>query len=383
MAREFLVPKKIVNGEGALTEAASAIAGCGSKALIVTDAVMRKLGNLQLLAKTLDASGVKYSVYDEVNAEPTDKMVYEGVRRFASDGCDFLIALGGGSPMDTMKAIALMNGYEGKISDFMGKKFMASTCPMVAIPTTAGTGSEATQFTIITDTDAQVKMLITSESLIPDIAVIDPVFTKSAPHGVTATTGLDALCHAIESYTSRKAQPLSEVFSLSAAKLIFENLGKCCDTPDDMAARSAMSLAALQAGIGFNNASVTIIHGMSRPIGALFHVPHGLSNALLMEACLRFAITGAPEKFATVARYCGIANDANDEAAAESLIERIHELLVELQIPTMSELGIDQEAYYGVLEKMADDALASGSPQNTWRQPNKQEIIELYKEVYR
>jgi len=294
-----------------------------------------------------------------------------------------LIALGGGSPMDTMKAIALMNGYEGKISDFMGKKFEKSTCPMVAIPTTAGTSLEATQFTIITDTTAQVKMLITSESLIPDIAVIDSAFTKSAPHGVTASTGLDALCHAIESYTSRKAQPLSEVFFLSAAKLIFENLGKCCETPDDMSARSAMSLAALQAGIGFNNSSVTIIHGMSRPIGTLFHVPHGLSNALLMEACFCLAAEGALDKFAAVARYCGISSDVDDRAAAESLIGRIHELLLELQIPTMSEIGIERDAYYNALEKMADDALASGSPQNTWRQPGKQDIIDLYKEVYR
>jgi alcohol dehydrogenase class IV len=383
VACEFLVPKKIVNGEGALTEAASAIAGCGTKALIVTDAVMKKLGNLQLLTEALDTFSVQYSVYSEVNSEPTDKMVYEGVRRFAADGCNFLIALGGGSPMDTMKAIALMNGYEGRISDFMGKKFTRPTCPMVAIPTTAGTGSEATQFTIITDTSAQVKMLISSESLIPDIAVIDSIFTKSAPHGVTASTGLDALCHAIESYTSRKAQPLSKVFSLSAAKLIFENLEKCCEVPDDMDARSAMSLAALQAGIGFNNASVTIIHGMSRPIGALFHVPHGLSNALLMEACLRFAAVGAPDKFAAISRYCGLSDDLSDEAAAESLIERIHELLVELHIPAMSELGIGKDAFYGALDKMADDALASGSPQNTWRQPSKQDIIALYKEVYR
>lgn len=383
MAREFLVPKKIVNGEGALSDAASAIAGCGLKALIVTDSVMKKLGNLQMLTEALDASGVHYSVYDEVNSEPTDNMVYEGVKRFALEGCNFLIALGGGSPMDTMKAIALMNGYEGKISDFMGKKFTKTTCLMVAIPTTAGTGSEATQFTIITDTTAQVKMLITSESLIPDIAVIDPAFTKSAPHRVTASTGLDALCHAIESYTSRKAQPLSEVFSLFAAKLIFENLGKCCETPDDMNARSAMSLAALQAGIGFNNSSVTIIHGMSRPIGALFHVPHGLSNALLMEACFRFAAAGAPDKFAAVARYCGISSDMDDRVAAESLIDRIHELLIELQIPAMSEIGIEQDTYYNALEKMADDALASGSPQNTWRQPSKQDIISLYKEVYR
>lgn len=383
MAREFLMPKKIVSGEGALEEAAASIAACGAKALIVTDAVMEKLGNLKLVTSQLEACGIAYVVYDAVNSEPTDRMVYEGIRIFENEQCDFLVALGGGSSIDTMKAISMMRGHDGPISDFMGKPYSGEVCPMVAIPTTAGTGSEITQFTIIADTSAHVKMLLRGEALIPSLAVIDPVFTLSAPKRVTASTGVDALCHAIESYTSRKAQPLSEMFSLAATKLIFENLPKCFDEPGNVEARSAMSLAAMQAGIAFNNSSVSIIHGMSRPIGALFHVPHGLSNAMLIEACLGFAAEGAPGRFADIARYCGISAVEDDSVVAKALIGQIHDLLKHLQIPTLEQFGVSRDNYYASLDKMADDALASGSPQNTLRVPAKSEIIGLYKSIYR
>ena len=277
-ARSFLMPGKIIYGEGALAQAAPSMEEMGAKALIVTDSMMVKLGNLARVSQVLETAGIGFSVYDGIDSEPIDKMVEEGVRHFEEDGCDFMIALGGGSPIDTMKAIAMCVTSGEKVSAFMGKPYCGPVCPMVAIPTTAGTGSEATQFTIITDTDNDVKMLIAGAPLIPALAIVDPVFTVTAPASVTAATGVDALCHAIEAYTSRKAQPLSQVFALSAAKRIFENLAVCVEEPDNIVARTQMSLAATEAGIAFNNASVTLIHGMSRPIGALFHVPHGLSG---------------------------------------------------------------------------------------------------------
>ena len=281
-ARSFLMPGKIVYGEGALAQAAPSMAQMGEKALIVTDEMMVKLGNLARVTQTLEGEGIGFSVYDGINSEPVDKMVEEGVRRFKEDGCDFMVALGGGSPIDTMKAIAMCAASGERIAAFMGRPYCGPVCPMVAIPTTAGTGSEATQFTIITDTENDVKMLISGAPLIPALAIVDPVFTVTAPASVTAATGVDALCHAIEAYTSRKAQPLSQVFALSAAKRIFTSLVACVEEPDNIEARTQMSLAATEAGIAFNNASVTLIHGMSRPIGALFHVPNGLSNAMLM-----------------------------------------------------------------------------------------------------
>lgn len=380
-ARSFLMPGKIVYGEGALAQAAASMGEMGEKALIVTDSMMVKLGNVARLTQVLDDSGIGYSIYDGINSEPVDTMVEEGVRRLAQDGCDFMVALGGGSPIDTMKAIAMCAASGKKISSFMGKPYSGPVCPMVAIPTTAGTGSEATQFTIITDTENNVKMLIAGAPLIPALAVVDPVFTVTAPAGVTAATGVDALCHAIEAYTSRKAQPLSQVLALSASKRIFANLAACVEEPGNIEARTQMSLAATEAGIAFNNASVTLIHGMSRPMGALFHVPHGLSNAMLMKACFEFALDGAYDCFADVARACGLSAADDDEVAARGLMAGIDGLLTRIKIPTLAEFGIDANAFAAAIDKMAADAEASGSPANTIKPVSQDDMRDIYRSL--
>lgn len=381
-ASTFVTPHGIVYGPGALEQAADKLAAMGTKALIVTDATMGKLGNLAKLTAVLDSAGVGYHVYDEVNSEPVDRMVEFGVKLFEQQGCDFMIALGGGSPIDVMKAIAMCAASGREITSFMGVPYSGPICPMAAIPTTAGTGSEATQFTIITDTMHDVKMLIAGAPLIPELAIVDPAFTMTAPASVTAATGIDALCHAIESYTSRKAQPMSQTFSLSAAKRIFGNLATCVERPDDVEARTQMSIAATEAGIAFNNSSVTIIHGMSRPIGALFHVPHGLSNAMLMEACLGFALDGAFDRFAEVARYCGVSAATGDEQAARDLMAAIHELLDAVRIPTLQEFGVEREAYLAAIDKMAVDAEASGSPANTIKPVSVDDMKQIYRSIY-
>lgn len=380
-ARSFLMPGKIVYGEGALAQAAPSMAQMGEKALIVTDAMMVKLGNLARVTQALEGEGIGFSVYDGINSEPVDKMVEEGVRRFKEDGCDFMVALGGGSPIDTMKAIAMCSASGERVAAFMGRPYCGPVCPMIAIPTTAGTGSEATQFTIITDTENDVKMLISGAPLIPVLAIVDPVFTVTAPAGVTAATGVDALCHAIEAYTSRKAQPLSQVFALSTAKRIFTSLVACVEEPDNIEARTQMSLAATEAGIAFNNASVTLIHGMSRPIGALFHVPHGLSNAMLMKACFDFALDGAYDRFAEVARACGLSASDDDAAAARDLMEGIDNLLARIKIPTLAEFGVDADAFTGAIDKMAADAEASGSPANTIKPVSQEDMRAIYRSL--
>lgn len=352
-----------------------------ARALVITDSVMVKLGNLKLVTDVLDVAGISHHVYDEVNSEPVDHMVERGVELYEAERCDFMVALGGGSPIDTMKAIAMCVAADAPIASFMGKPYTGPVCPMVAIPTTAGTGSEATQFTIITDTERDVKMLIAGVPLIPELAIVDPVFTLTAPASVTAATGIDALCHAIESFTSRKAQPLSRTFSLSAAKRIFANLATCVADPGNADARAQMSIAATEAGIAFNNSSVTIIHGMSRPIGALFHVPHGLSNAMLMEACLNFALDGAYAEFAEAARYCGLSDAEDDAAAARDLMNAIHELLVAVGIPTLEEFGVEREAFEAAINKMAADAEASGSPANTIKPVTQADMRAIYEKI--
>ena len=383
MANTFLTPKTIVSGNNALDAASSQLNSFGKKAFVVTDATMVKLGNADSLLKVLDKEGIEYSVFPEVNFEPNDLIVKQGAEAYKASDCDFLIALGGGSPIDTAKAISILLASDAALSSYMGKIIDIERPGLVAIPTTAGTGSEATKFTIINDTETKVKMLLTGPCLIPDLAIIDPMFTISAPKSVTAHTGIDALCHALESYTSRKAQPLSDTFALSAIKRIFGNLRTCYNEGNNTEARIQMSLAALEAGISFNNSSVTIVHGMSRPMGALFHVPHGLSNAMLLKECMDFAVQGAYDRFADVSRYLGLSDSNDDKEAAEVYLKELSSLLNDLHVPTMSEYGIDKEEYFNNIDKMAHDAFASGSPSNTIRETSVEDMKELYKQIYR
>ena len=383
MAREFIVPGQIITGSGALTMAEETLKGLGKKALIVTDKVMIQLGNCAKVETALKNQGIDYAIYSEIVGEPTDTMIENGLKVYKENGCDFLVALGGVSPIDSMKAIGSLVVNGGNISDYMGKVIDVEMPPLVAIPTTAGTGSEATQFTIITDTKKDIKMLLKGKVLMPKLAIIDPQFTMTAPPKITAATGLDALCHAVEAYTSRKAQTLSDSFAMSAVKRIFKSLPVAFKDGKNEEARIQMSVAALEAGIAFNNASVTIIHGMSRPIGALFHVAHGLSNAMLMKECLGFALEGAYDRFADLGRAIGVA-DATDEdkAAAEKFLSAIEGIVKELETPTLAEFGIDKEEFFKVIDKMAYDAMDSGSPQNTMREVSEEQVKQIYRNLW-
>lgn len=383
MAREFIVPGEMITGAGALDMAQSVWAGLGKKAMIVTDKVMIELGNCAKVEAALKAQNIAYTIYSEITGEPTDVMIEKGLEQYRAEGCDFLVALGGGSPIDSMKAIGSLVKNGGNISDYMGKVIDVEMPPMVAIPTTAGTGSEATQFTIITDTKKDIKMLLKGKVLMPSLAIIDPQFTMTAPPKITAATGLDALCHAVEAYTSRKAQTLSDTFAVSAVKRIFKYLPVAFHDGKNEEARVQMSVAALEAGIAFNNASVTLIHGMSRPIGALFHVAHGLSNAMLMKECLTFALPGVYDRFAELGRAIGVADGTDsDEAASEKFLNAVVKLTAELETPTLEQFGIDKEAFFNVIEKMAYDAMDSGSPQNTQREITQADVEQMYRNLW-
>lgn len=383
MAREFIVPGQIISGSGALNMAEEVLKGLGKKALIVTDKVMIQLGNCAKVEAALKNQGVEYAIYSEIVGEPTDIMIENGLKLYKEEGCDFLVALGGGSPIDSMKAIGSLVINGGCISDYMGKVIDVEMPPMIAIPTTAGTGSEATQFTIITDTKKNIKMLLKGKVLMPSLAIIDPQFTMTAPPKITAATGLDALCHAVEAYTSRKAQTLSDTFAMSAVKRIFKYLPAAFKDGSNEEARVQMSVAALEAGIAFNNASVTIIHGMSRPIGALFHVAHGLSNAMLLKECLTFALEGAYDRFADLGRAVGVAADTDShKEASEKFLAAVDAMTKELETPTLGEFGIDKDEFFQVIDKMAFDAMDSGSPQNTMREVTEDDVKQIYRNLW-
>ncbi|MBO5470567.1 MAG: iron-containing alcohol dehydrogenase [Lachnospiraceae bacterium] len=383
MASKFIMPKQVISGADALGQSKEVIRTLGTKALVVSGKVMNRIGNVKIVTDLLDEIGIGWAVYDDITGEPDDVMIDGGVEAYKANGCDFLIAIGGGSPMDSMKAIGALITNPGKIADYMGKEITNPLPPMVAIPTTAGTGSEATQFTIITDTKTSIKMLLKGTVLIPDVAIVDASFTVSSPKSVTNATGLDALTHAVEGYTSKKASPLTDVFAMDAVKRIFKYLPRAYADGEDMEAREEMILAALEAGVVINNSSVTLVHGMSRPIGANFHVPHGLSNAMLLKVCLTFALDGTYERFADLGRAIGAATEKeNDETAAKAFLTAIIELCETLEVPTLAEYGVDKEAFFEVMDKMAEDAIASGSPGNTRKTTTKEDVLRMYKELW-
>ncbi|MCL1896507.1 MAG: iron-containing alcohol dehydrogenase [Clostridiales bacterium] len=379
MANVFIVPQYIISGENAMGSGMDHMRSFGKKALIVSDKLMADLGYVKRLTDELDGVGISYHVYAEINEEPTHSMIDYGVGLYQGEGCDFLIALGGGSPIDAMKAIGAVHANGGSIRDYMGRKIENHPPHMCAIPTTAGTGSEATKVSIITNTDTNVKMLLSDPKLMVDFTILDSYFTLTLPPSVTAATGVDALTHAIEAYTSVKAFSMSDLYAVSAIKRIFENLYEAYTNGDNAAARREMSIAAFEAGVAFSNASVTIIHGMSRPIGALFHVPHGMSNAMLLKICLNYLKTGAVYQLYELSKAIGAYRvGMTFEEGAEAFVTATTALLRALKIKTPMDYGIDREEFFRQIPKMAEDAMASGSPLNTRRTPTKEELMELY-----
>lgn len=379
----FVIPNHTVVGTNVLSEAAPLLKKMGNKAFIVTGRHVAVSNMMKQLTALLDENGIGCVIFDGITGEPTDTMIENGVEMLKSSGCDFIIGIGGGSPLDSAKAIAAMAVNEGSIADYNGKEITGEILPLAAIPTTAGTGSEATKFTVITDSEKGIKMLLKGDVLVPKLAIVDSSFTVGAPKSVTSATGLDALTHAVEAYTSRKAFSMTDTLAVSAVKRIMKYLPIAYREPDNSLAREQMSIAALEAGICINNSSVTIVHGMSRPIGALFHVPHGMSNAMLLKECLSFAVSGAYEKFANLGRETGVASDSDsDETAAEKFIDSLQNICDVCEIPTLEQYGIDRDEYYSKISKMATDAVASGSPANTVKEVTVDDCIEIYKKLY-
>lgn len=379
----FKTPEYTLIGSKALEEAKPYLKKCGKKALIVTGKHVVLSDMMAELKKALEEIGIAYFVFDGITGEPTNVMIDEGIAAYKENGCDFCIGIGGGSPLDSAKAIAAMITNEGKIADYNGKVIEKPIPPVVAIPTTAGTGSEATQFTVITDVEKDIKMLLKGGYLVPKIAIVDPAYTYSAPKSITAATGMDALTHAIEAYTSRKALPVTDTLAVSAVKRIMKYLPAAYKDGSDEKARYEMSVASYEAGICINNSTVTLVHGMSRPIGALFHVAHGISNAMLLTKCLAFALDGAYEKFANLGREIGAATaEDDDKTASEKFIEALNEICKICEIPTLLEYGIPKDEFFAHMEKMAHDALTGGSPGNTMKPISEQDIIEIYKKLW-
>ena len=380
---QFKTTALIANGPGAAKEAGSFAKGLGKKALIVTDSHLMEIGLLKDIKNSLEAAGVSFEIFDEVVTEPILEYTDEGLKMYQKIKADFLIAVGGGSPMDTAKAISALAMNPGKMSDFEGpNKIPRPGAPLMVIPTTAGTGSEVSQFTIITDTTRNVKMLIASPYILPRVALVDPFMTLTMPQEITAATGLDALTHAIEAYVSVKAQPITNALALHAIKLISGNLRQAWCDGTNLEARTDMMMGALEAGLAFSNASVALVHGMARPIGAYFHVPHGISNAALLPTVMEFSILGNSRRYLDLAEAMGeITTGLSLLDAAYLSAKAVKRLNEDLKIPSLKGLGVDEKKFNSIVGQMAADALASGSPGNNPRKATQQEIVELYRKA--
>ncbi len=381
----FASPRLLLAGAGVVRQIADVLAKFGlSHPLVVTDPFMVSSGHVRHCLDSLAAAGIAVSVFSETVADPTDTVIEAGVAELRKGTFDCLIGFGGGSPIDTAKAMAILAAGGGKMRDYKAP-FAADkgALPVIAIPTTAGTGSECTRFTVITDTEQDEKMLIAGLGALPLAALVDYELTYSVPPRTTADTGVDSLTHALEAYVSRRANPISDALALSAMGLIGANIRIVYTEPRNAAAREAMMLAATEAGLAFSNSSVALVHGMSRPIGAHFHVPHGLSNAMLLPAITRFSVPGDEARYAEASRRIGFAGftDSNETAVAR-LITGLERLNKDLSVPTPAEYGISEATWTAKMPLMAQQALASGSPANNPRVPTSEEIVGLYREVW-
>ena len=386
MSVEFNIPATVVCGGGAIAELGPQLKRLGiTRVLLVTDGFMVRSGLAPRVEADLRRQGFGIALFARVQPDPTDENVFEGLEQFRAASAEAIVALGGGSPIDCGKAIALLTKNPPPLSLYMGRhKVPWAGVPLVAIPTTAGTGSEVTKVAVITDTARDVKMMMLDAHLLPTVALVDYELTLSMPATLTAAVGVDTLTHGIEAFVSRLANALTDPLALACIANVARHLETAWAEPGNRTAREGMMTAATQGGMAFANSSVCLVHGMSRPLGALFHVPHGISNAMLLPSVTGYSICGARTRYAVIARTMGWAASADsDEAAAAALVDGLEALNARLKIPRLREdPRIQEQKFFNSLEKMAADALASGSPQNNPVVPTAQEIVGLYRAAW-
>ncbi|MEH6725768.1 MAG: iron-containing alcohol dehydrogenase [Hyphomicrobiales bacterium] len=379
-------PRHMLVGKGAFDDVALILKKIGDirNPLIVTDKFMTSSGVAGRLQKLLQASGISSGVFDDVMPDPTDDVVLAGVSLVDKNGYDAVIGLGGGSPIDAGKAIAVMAINSRDIQDYRPpSQFNGKSLPMLAIPTTAGTGSEVTHHTVIIHNQSREKISCRGEAFVPKAAIVDYELSLSKPKRLIADNALDTLTHAIEAYVSRKATLYSDRLALDCMRLVSANLDRAYTNPEDLEAREALMLAATFGGLAFSNASIALVHAMSRPLGSLFHVPHGMSNAMLLPTITDFSKIAAPGRYADCARAIGLADAAtSDDAACDALVAGLYAYNTRLDVPSLSQFGIDPAAYDKATEQMAEDAIRSGAPNNNPRIGTLQEIVGLYQTAW-
>ena len=383
MAQRFILNEVSYFGAGARKELPEVLNRMGlKKALVCTDKGLLKVGTAQKVTEVLDEAGFPYEIYSEIKPNPTVTNVKQGVAAFAEAKADCIIAIGGGSSMDTAKGIGIVTNNP-EFSDIVSLEGVAPTkkksVPIIALPTTAGTGAEVTINYVIIDEERQAKMVCVDPNDIPAVAIVDPELIYSLPKSLTAATGMDALTHAIEGYITKGAWVMSDMYELQAIKMIAENLPLAVEEPTNPVGREGMALAQYIAAQAFSNVGLGLVHGMAHPMGSLHDIPHGVANALLLPTIMEFNMPKCIEKYGVIAKTMGVdTTGMTPEQAAQAAVDAVKALSVRVGIPqTLTELGIKEEDIPALAAQAIADVCTPGNP----RDVTEEEIKELYKKV--
>ena len=379
MANRFVLNETSYHGKGAIQEIATEVKGRGfEKCFVCSDPDLLKFGVTKKVTDVLENAGIAYEIYSQIKANPTIENVQTGVEAFKKSGADCIVAIGGGSSMDTAKAIGIIiaNPEFADVRSLEGVAPTKNKCvPIIAVPTTAGTAAEVTINYVITDAEKNRKMVCVDVHDIPVVAVVDPDMMSSMPKGLTAATGMDALTHAIEGYITKGAWEMTDMFHLKAIEIISKNLrGAVANTPEG---REGMALGQYIAGMGFSNVGLGIVHSMAHPLGALYDTPHGVANAILLPTVMEYNAEATGEKYRDIAKAMGVegVDEMSLEDARKAAVAAVKQLSEDVGIPKDLKNIVKEEDLDFLAQSAMDDACRPGNPKD----PTKEDIIALYK----
>lgn len=376
----FSVPQEIIVGKGSLARLPEAAEKLGGKhGFIISGPHLNKMGIVASCSESLENAGIKVDAYTETEGNPSVETVEKAAAAFCKSGADFIIALGGGSPMDVAKAVGVVARYGGSITEYEGgDRVPGDIIPLIAIPTTAGTGSEVTAFSVITDHSRNYKLTVFSYKLIPAYAILDPELLTTAPVSVAAACGIDAMVHALEAYISKDASPFSDAMAEKALELIGKNIRRYVADRTDIEAAEAMITGSLFAGIAFSWARLGDVHAMSHPVSAYFNVPHGVANAILLPTIVEYNALADRGKYLKLFNYISLTPASEAEFEPFMLVDLLTELNEQLGIPgSLGEVGVTADEF----DAMADDAMKSGNIAVNPRSTTKKDVLSLYEKA--
>lgn len=379
--RKFLAPE-IVFGDGAIELLGRYALNFGaSRVFVVTDAGIAQAGLVERAIQILQSSGVQAVVYDRVSANPRDFEVMEAAALYRESGCDIIVALGGGSPMDCAKGVSIVSANDRHVLDFQGvDNVEVPGPPLICIPTTSGSSADVSQFAIINNSQEQVKVAIISKTMVPDLALLDPGLTLSMDRHLTLCTGVDALVHAIEAYVSSASSPLTDLHALEAIRLIRRFLPQVVERLDDIDLREQVMLASLEAGLAFSNASLGAVHAMAHSLGGLLDLPHGECNALLLDAVIAFNYSAAPERYDRIGEIFGVqTNGLTEQERRQGLLQAIRSFKRDLGLePGLGISGVRREDISVLARKAVADPCVATNPKRI----QLRDIEEIYGEAF-